>query len=229
MLFAQCLKLGYAGIPALAHDEHALLAARAIRKDQIVGGGENPFIVRVQQKRKVLHVVVAIMRKDVEAGQRIGPLCVQQYVTERVEDMARSKEFRVSSFEFRVSNFEFYQSFLAGNGGNLDFVNVSPLSNREKKEFYSGLARLIRSGSALPNAIELLARDTPPRLGDFLRSLNARIKAGEPLGGCAASAAAKGDGTRGEYCDGGEPGGSWTVDVTSLRDISRRWCGRARK
>ena len=56
------------------------------------------------------------------------------------------------------------------------------LSNREKQEFYSGLARLIRSGSSLPGALELLARDTPRGLGDFLRALNARIKEGEPLG-----------------------------------------------
>src|ERR1019366_829563 len=42
MLFAQCLKLGRAGIPSLAHDEHALLAARAIGKDQVVGGRETP-------------------------------------------------------------------------------------------------------------------------------------------------------------------------------------------
>ncbi len=56
------------------------------------------------------------------------------------------------------------------------------LSNREKQEFYSGLARLIRSGSSLPGALELLARDTPRGLGDFLRALNERIKCGEPLG-----------------------------------------------
>jgi type II secretory pathway component PulF len=34
----------------------------------------------------------------------------------------------------------------------------------------------------LPTALELLARDTPRRLGDFLRALNERIKQGEPLG-----------------------------------------------
>src|ERR1700677_3830244 len=33
MLFAQCLKLGSAGIPTLTHDEHALLAPRTIGKD----------------------------------------------------------------------------------------------------------------------------------------------------------------------------------------------------
>ncbi len=67
----------------------------------------------------------------------------------RIQDSSEGmvEEFRVSSFEFRVSNFEFYQCFLAGNPGNLDFVDVSPLSNREKREFYSGFARLIRSGS----------------------------------------------------------------------------------
>jgi type II secretory pathway component PulF len=61
-------------------------------------------------------------------------------------------------------------------------MNVHRLSIREKREFYSGLARLIRSGSALPTALELLARDTPRGLGDFLRSLNARIQTGEPIG-----------------------------------------------
>jgi len=40
----------------------------------------------------------------------------------------------------------------------------------------------MRSGSALPTALELLARDTPRGLGDFVRALNERIKQGEPLG-----------------------------------------------
>jgi type II secretory pathway component PulF len=61
-------------------------------------------------------------------------------------------------------------------------MHVHRLSIREKREFYTGLARLIRSGTALPSALELLARDTPRGLGDFLRSLNARIQSGEPLG-----------------------------------------------
>jgi type IV pilus assembly protein PilC len=59
---------------------------------------------------------------------------------------------------------------------------VHRLSNKEKQEFYSGLARLIRSGSSLPSALELLARDTSRGVGQFLRALNDRIKAGEPLG-----------------------------------------------
>jgi type II secretory pathway component PulF len=59
---------------------------------------------------------------------------------------------------------------------------VHRLSIRDKREFYTGLARLIRSGSALPNALDLLARDTPRGLGDFLRSLNLRVQSGEPLG-----------------------------------------------
>jgi type II secretory pathway component PulF len=59
---------------------------------------------------------------------------------------------------------------------------VHRLSIREKREFYTGLARLIRSGTALPSALELLARDTPRGLGDFLRGLNLRIQSGEPLG-----------------------------------------------
>lgn len=56
------------------------------------------------------------------------------------------------------------------------------LTIREKREFYAGLARLMRSGTALPNALETLARDTPRGLRDFLRALNERIKDGEPLG-----------------------------------------------
>jgi type II secretory pathway component PulF len=56
------------------------------------------------------------------------------------------------------------------------------LTVREKRDFYAGLARLIRSGSPLPSALELLARDTPWGMGEFLRSLNTRIKQGEPLG-----------------------------------------------
>jgi type II secretory pathway component PulF len=71
---------------------------------------------------------------------------------------------------------------LAGTGENLDFTRVHGLSNREKQEFYAGLARLIRSGSSLPAALELLARDTPRKLGTFLRALNTQIKQGEPLG-----------------------------------------------
>ena len=59
---------------------------------------------------------------------------------------------------------------------------MQQLSNREKREFYAGLARLMRSGTALPSALELLARNAPRRLGDFLRALNDRIKDGEPLG-----------------------------------------------
>ena len=59
---------------------------------------------------------------------------------------------------------------------------MQQLSIREKREFYTGLARLMRSGTALPTALELLARDTPRRLGDFLRALNERIKDGETLG-----------------------------------------------
>lgn len=56
------------------------------------------------------------------------------------------------------------------------------LTVREKREFYAGLARLIRSGSPLPGALDMLARDTPRGLRQFLRALNARIKNGEPLG-----------------------------------------------
>lgn len=56
------------------------------------------------------------------------------------------------------------------------------LSVREKREFYSGMARLIRSGTSLPNALTLLARDTPRRVGDFLRALSERVLAGETLG-----------------------------------------------
>jgi len=53
MLFAQCLKLGGAGISSLTHDEHALLAARAIGKDQVVGGRENPLVSRVKKEGKI--------------------------------------------------------------------------------------------------------------------------------------------------------------------------------
>lgn len=70
---------------------------------------------------------------------------------------------------------------LAASGGNKEFAVVHRLSPREKREFYSGMARLIRSGSSLPNALALLARDTPRGLGDFLRALAARILAGETL------------------------------------------------
>ncbi len=56
------------------------------------------------------------------------------------------------------------------------------LSISEKREFYSGLARLIRSGSPLPSALDLLSRNTRRGLGDFLRAVNDRIKRGEPLG-----------------------------------------------
>jgi len=59
---------------------------------------------------------------------------------------------------------------------------VHALSVREKREFYAGLARLIRSGTSLPAALELLARDTPRRVSKFLRALNSRIKAGDSLG-----------------------------------------------
>jgi type II secretory pathway component PulF len=59
---------------------------------------------------------------------------------------------------------------------------VHRLSIGEKREFYANLARLIRSGSSLPAALDLLARDTPRGLRDFLRSLNNRVKNGEPLG-----------------------------------------------
>jgi type IV pilus assembly protein PilC len=59
---------------------------------------------------------------------------------------------------------------------------VHGLSIREKREFYSGLARLIRSGTALPNALELLSRNTPRRVGKLLRALNDRVKNGESLG-----------------------------------------------
>ena len=48
MLFAQYLKLGYAVIPPLAHDEHALLAARSVGKDEVIGGRENPLVSRLQ-------------------------------------------------------------------------------------------------------------------------------------------------------------------------------------
>jgi type II secretory pathway component PulF len=59
---------------------------------------------------------------------------------------------------------------------------VHRLTVREKREFYAGLARLIRSGTALTSALDMLARDTPRGLGDFLRALNVRIKQGAPLG-----------------------------------------------
>ena len=61
-------------------------------------------------------------------------------------------------------------------------MGVHRLSNREKREFYANLARLIRSGTALTAAIDLLARDTPWRMRQFLRALNERVKMGEPLG-----------------------------------------------
>ena len=72
MLFSQCLKFGCAGISSLAHDEHALPAARAIRKDQVVGERENPLASRVEKEREILHVIVAVVSKDIEAGQREG-------------------------------------------------------------------------------------------------------------------------------------------------------------
>jgi len=50
MLLSQCLKLGRPGIPSLAHHEHALLAARAIGKDQVIGGRENPFVSLVKKE-----------------------------------------------------------------------------------------------------------------------------------------------------------------------------------
>lgn len=56
------------------------------------------------------------------------------------------------------------------------------LSNQEKREFYSGLARLLRSGASLPKAIDVLARDAPKRIAAFLRALNEHIDRGEPLG-----------------------------------------------
>jgi len=59
---------------------------------------------------------------------------------------------------------------------------VHRLSNKEKLEFYSGLARLVRSGSSLPAALELLARDNRRGVAQFLRALNDRIKKGDTLG-----------------------------------------------
>ncbi len=56
------------------------------------------------------------------------------------------------------------------------------LSISEKREFYAGMARLMRSGTSLPAALELMAQDAPRRVAHFLRALNTRIKAGEPLG-----------------------------------------------
>jgi type II secretory pathway component PulF len=85
---------------------------------------------------------------------------------------------RISVFEFRVLP----RISIAESHRNHDFTVVQQLSIREKREFYTGLARLMRSGTALPTALELLARNTPRRLGNFLRALNERIKKGEPLG-----------------------------------------------
>jgi type IV pilus assembly protein PilC len=59
---------------------------------------------------------------------------------------------------------------------------VQRLSISEKREFYAGMARLMRSGTSLPAALELMAQDAPRRVAHFLRALNTRIKAGEPLG-----------------------------------------------
>jgi type II secretory pathway component PulF len=75
-----------------------------------------------------------------------------------------------------------YYLRLAQNGENHDFTSVHRLSIGEKREFYAGLARLIRSGSSLPAAIDLLSRDTSRGVGKFLRALNERINQGEPLG-----------------------------------------------
>lgn len=50
-----------------------MLAARAKGKDQIVGGRETPLVSRVKKERKILHVFVAVMSKDVKAGQRTWP------------------------------------------------------------------------------------------------------------------------------------------------------------
>jgi hypothetical protein len=72
MLFAQCQKLSCTGIPSLSHDQHALFAARAIGKHQVVCGREDPLASRTQKKREILHMIVAVMTEDVEAGQRIG-------------------------------------------------------------------------------------------------------------------------------------------------------------
>ncbi|HUD75027.1 MAG TPA: hypothetical protein VMQ76_08130, partial [Terracidiphilus sp.] len=75
MLFAQCLKLGCAGIPSLSHDEHALLSARAIGKGKVIGWREDPLVSCIQQERKILHMIVTVMSENVEAGQRIDPFC----------------------------------------------------------------------------------------------------------------------------------------------------------
>ena len=103
------------------------------------------------------------------------------------------------------------------------------LSNREKREFYAGLARLIRSGSSLPGALELLARDTPPRLGDFLRALNARVKEGQPLGDALLELRPKVTDLEAAIITAASRGGSWTRVATSLRDILTRRCGLTRK
>ena len=69
MFFAQCLKFSYAGVPSFARYEHALFTARAIGKYQVVSGRQTPLVSRVQKEQKILHVIIAIMSKDVEAGQ----------------------------------------------------------------------------------------------------------------------------------------------------------------
>jgi len=72
MLFAQHLKLGRTGILSLAHDEHALLSARTIGEGKVIGRREDPLVSHIQKERKILHMVIAVMSKYIEAGQRIN-------------------------------------------------------------------------------------------------------------------------------------------------------------
>jgi hypothetical protein len=61
MLFAQCLKLGRAGIPSLAHDEHALLAAIQDPDDVVAPvccKGSAPFSTFAPLKRRGLGLEV---------------------------------------------------------------------------------------------------------------------------------------------------------------------------
>jgi type II secretory pathway component PulF len=69
---------------------------------------------------------------------------------------------------------------LAGCGENKEFSFVRSI--RDKREFYSHLAQLMRSGSALPTALDLLARDASSSMARFLGALRDRLNAGAPLG-----------------------------------------------
>lgn len=61
-------------------------ASQSIRESRIIGRRENPCVLFAQKERKILGVIVAVMGENVEAGQRIDFLHIEDILRQDRRD-----------------------------------------------------------------------------------------------------------------------------------------------